>query len=168
MKKNLNEIIIKKNKGGGQVAKCLKNATFWADRNFWPMGPEGTKIGRVTILTILYTQLQGIVISIKNKKVMLIESYVMPKNQKSWLPPLWHSMSKLEATDPTQNCAGKEKKEDFWEKEGLVTMVKLMFLLSHKYFRSLKSFSELFQNCSAKYIWHFLKFSLNFCNSIVP
>ena len=75
-------------KGGGQVTKCPKKAKFWANRNFWPMGwPEGPKIGRVTISAILYPHLEGILISIKNKKVMLIESYVMPKNQKSWLPP---------------------------------------------------------------------------------
>ena len=53
----------------------------------------GSKIGRVTISAILYLHLEGISISIENKKVMLIESYVMPKNQKSWLtwlppPPL--------------------------------------------------------------------------------
>jgi hypothetical protein len=36
----------------------------------------------------LYPHLEGISISIKNKKVMVIESYVMPKNQKSFLPPL--------------------------------------------------------------------------------
>ena len=95
----LNFIIFCENKGGGQVTKCPKKAKFWANRNFWPMGwPEGPKIGRVTISAILYPDLQGIVISIKNKKVMLIESYVMPKNQKSWLPPpLWYSMSKLGA-----------------------------------------------------------------------
>ncbi len=84
----MNFIIFDKKKGGGHVTKCPKKAKFWANRNFWPMGwPEGPKIGRVTILAILYPHLEGISISIKNKKVMLIESYVMPKNQKSWLPP---------------------------------------------------------------------------------
>ena len=91
----MNFIIFGENKGG-QVTKCPKKAKFWANRNFWPMGwPEGQKIGRVTISAILYPHLEGILIPIKNKKVMLIESYVMPKNQKSWLPPLWYSMSKL-------------------------------------------------------------------------
>ena len=86
-KKNLNFIIFGENKGG-QVTKCQKKAKFCANKNFWPMGwPEGPKIGRVTISAILYPHLEGILISIKNKKVMPIESYVMPKNQKSWLPP---------------------------------------------------------------------------------
>ena len=49
--------------------------------------PEGPKIGRVPISAMLHTPLQGISISMKNKKVMPVESYVMPKNQKSWLPP---------------------------------------------------------------------------------
>ena len=64
------------------------------DKDFAPGGrcatlaKESPKIGQVPILSILYSQLQGIYIPIKNKKVMLIESYVMPKNQKSWFPPL--------------------------------------------------------------------------------
>jgi hypothetical protein len=59
-----------------------------SNKNFWPMGwPEGPKIRRVTIVAISYPQFQEILISIKNKKVMPVESYVMPKNQKSWLPP---------------------------------------------------------------------------------
>ena len=49
--------------------------------------PEGPKIVRVPISAMLHTPLQGISISMKNKKVMPVESYVMPKNQKSWLPP---------------------------------------------------------------------------------
>ena len=47
--------------------------------------PEGPKIGRVPISAMLHTPLPGILISMKNKKVILVENYVMPKNQKSWL-----------------------------------------------------------------------------------
>ena len=84
----MNFIIFGENKGGADDL-VLKKAKFWANRNFWPMGwPEGPKIGRVTTLAILYPHLEGILISIKNKKDVLIESYVMPKNQKSWLPPV--------------------------------------------------------------------------------
>ena len=36
---------------------------------------------------MLHTPLQGISISMKNKKVMPVESYVMPKNKKRWSPP---------------------------------------------------------------------------------
>ena len=75
-----------KTKGGSHLVP--KKVKFWANTNFWPMGwPKGSKIVWVTISAILYSHLEGISISIKNKKVMLIESYVMPKNQKSWLPP---------------------------------------------------------------------------------
>ena len=49
--------------------------------------PESPKIGRVPILAMLHTPLQGILLSMKNKKVMPVKSYAMPKNQKSWLPP---------------------------------------------------------------------------------
>ena len=74
---------------GGAGDLVGENALFWADRNFWLMGwPGSPKIGRGPISAMLHTPLLGISISMKNKKVMLVESYVMPKNQKSWLPPL--------------------------------------------------------------------------------
>ena len=59
--------------GAGDLVLKISNI---GDRNFWPVGwPEGPKIGRVIILAILHTHLQGISISIKNKKVMLVESF---------------------------------------------------------------------------------------------
>ena len=85
----MNFIIFGENKRGGRSPSAQKKTKFWANKNFWLMGlPEGQKIGRVTISALLYFHLAGIVISIKNKKVILIESYVIPKNQKSWFPPL--------------------------------------------------------------------------------
>ena len=57
-------------------------------------GRWGVQKSAGPISAMLHTPLQGISISIKNKKVLPVKSYVMPKNQKSWLPPpLWHSMS---------------------------------------------------------------------------
>ena len=65
-----------------------ENALFWADRNFWLMGwPGSPKIGRGPISAMLHTPLLGISISMKNKKVMLVESYVMPKKSKIMVAP---------------------------------------------------------------------------------
>ena len=64
----LSFIIFGENKGG-ESHLVPKKAKFWANRNFWPMGwPEGPKIGRVTILAILYPHLEGISISITKQK----------------------------------------------------------------------------------------------------
>ena len=62
--------------------------TFLGRQNFLANGVAGgSKIDRVPILAMLHTSLQGISLSMKNKKVIQVESYGMPKNQKSWLPP---------------------------------------------------------------------------------
>ena len=72
------------NKKGGQVTKCPKKAKFWTNRNFWPEGP---KIGRVTISAILYPHLEGISISIKNKKSYANWKLCNAENSKSMIAP---------------------------------------------------------------------------------
>ena len=56
--KILNVIISGENKGE-QVTKQGKNAVFWADRNFWPMGQqEVPKFGRVRKIILFGQDLQ--------------------------------------------------------------------------------------------------------------
>ena len=87
--------IIKKNKGGagdlvGEKRTFLGKQKFlvrWGGRRV--QKSAGCQFRPCCTLHFKEFQFQW-----KTKKVMLVESYVMPKNQKSWLPPpLWHSMS---------------------------------------------------------------------------
>ena len=57
--------------------------------------PESLKIGRVPILPILYPQLQGIWIPIKNKKVMLRYTSIRPHQRGGkYFPPLYFPLHK--------------------------------------------------------------------------
>ena len=128
-----------------------ENALFWADRNFWSMGqPEGPQIGRVPISAMLHTPLQGISISMKNKKVMLIESYEMPKNQKSWLPPplalnvrifqVCPEMDSLLCKIPKKKCNNNKKKNEIrnsqkFKKAAYFVVASFFFLFLQKFLR---------------------------------